>query len=217
MTLTTEILFQNLVHIGALLYLACFLFRNQIILRLLAIGGDIVYTIYYYIAAEIPLWNAMYWSILTIAINVVMIAVILNEKRAPALGDDELDLFRRFSSMTPRQFRQLAAQGHWMRNSEIETLTLEGGSLDKLYYVLEGELTVVKLGQTIQVAAPVFIGELAYLRQKPATATVRVAPGARYMVWEHTALGRITGKDTDFKAALNALINADMAEKMARA
>ena len=37
----------NIVHIGALLYLAGFLFRNQIILRSLIIVGDFVYILYF--------------------------------------------------------------------------------------------------------------------------------------------------------------------------
>lgn len=48
---------ENIVHAGALLYLAGFLFRNQLILRGLIIAGDFVYILYFYFAPEVPLWG----------------------------------------------------------------------------------------------------------------------------------------------------------------
>jgi hypothetical protein len=38
---------HNLVHLAAAIYLAGFLFRDQIMLRALLIVGDVVYTAYY--------------------------------------------------------------------------------------------------------------------------------------------------------------------------
>ena len=55
---------DNIVHIGALLYLAGFLFRNQILLRSLIIAGDIVYIAYFLLAPATPLWGAIFWSAL---------------------------------------------------------------------------------------------------------------------------------------------------------
>jgi hypothetical protein len=37
----------NLIHIGALCYLVCFLFRDQLWLRIFAVLGDLVYTGFY--------------------------------------------------------------------------------------------------------------------------------------------------------------------------
>ena len=48
---------ENIVHVGALLYLAGFLFRNQIVLRSLIIAGDFVYILYFYFAPDVPLWG----------------------------------------------------------------------------------------------------------------------------------------------------------------
>ncbi len=71
----------GLVHVGAVLYLVCFVFRNQIWLRSFAIAGDLFYMAYYYLAAEQPLWEAILWSIPAIVINVFMIYLILNDSR----------------------------------------------------------------------------------------------------------------------------------------
>ena len=62
---------ENIVHAGALLYLAAFLFRNQIILRSLIIAGDFVYILYFYLAPETPLWGGIFWSTMFTLVNVV--------------------------------------------------------------------------------------------------------------------------------------------------
>lgn len=53
---------ENIVHLGAALYLAGFLFRDQILLRALVIAGDLVYISYFYFAPEVPLWGGIFWS-----------------------------------------------------------------------------------------------------------------------------------------------------------
>lgn len=56
----TKFLFENMVHLGAVLYLICFLFRDQVILRSFAIAGDFAYTAFYFGATDQPLWQAMF-------------------------------------------------------------------------------------------------------------------------------------------------------------
>lgn len=64
---------ENIVHVGAMLYLAGFLFRNQLILRGLIVAGDLVYILYFYFAPDIPLWGGIFWSILFTVVNLAMI------------------------------------------------------------------------------------------------------------------------------------------------
>jgi len=49
---------ENIVHIGAALYLVGFLFRDQILLRAFVIAGDLVYISYFYFAPQVPLWGS---------------------------------------------------------------------------------------------------------------------------------------------------------------
>jgi len=207
---------QHLIHVGAILYLICFLFRDQIALRMFALAGDLAYTAYYYTAASQPLWEAIIWIIPNMGINIVMIALILRDRRMTMLSDDEMSLYQNLRGINPGQFRRLIKTGHWQRISETTTLTEEGQQLDKLHYVLHGDVEVDKAGRKIKVDPAVFIGELAFLRKKPATATVKVAPGAVVVSWPHAALAAITAKDEGLNNALALLLNADLAEKVAR-
>lgn len=206
----------HLIHVGAVLYLICFLFRDQIALRTFAITGDFAYTAYYYAAPATPLWEAIYWIIPNMGINIVMIFIILHDRRMTALSDEEMSLFQNLRGLTPGQFRRLLKLGKWQRLHEPMVLTREGEALDRLYYVLQGEVEVDKSGRKITVEPSVFIGELAYLRDKPATATVTAGKEAVVVSWSHKDLKRVTLKDSELNQSLSTLLSADLAEKVAR-
>ncbi|MDE2445928.1 MAG: cyclic nucleotide-binding domain-containing protein [Alphaproteobacteria bacterium] len=207
---------QNVVHIAAICYLVCFTFRNQIYLRVFAIAGDLLYVVYYFMAPERPLWEAMFWSGLNVLINFFMIGLIVRDSRMSAHNDDEMNLFRNLRGLSPGQFRKLMQIGKWTKTAERQRLTEEGKELDQLHYVLDGKVEINKSGRTIVAEPAVFIGELAFLRQKPATATVHVAPQSVYVTWSHAELNKALAKSDDLRNALAMLLNNDLAEKVAR-
>ncbi|MFO1032618.1 MAG: cyclic nucleotide-binding domain-containing protein [Hyphomicrobiales bacterium] len=208
---------QHLIHVGAILYLICFLFRNQIALRMFALAGDVAYTAYYFTAASHPLWEAIIWIIPNMGINIVMIALILRDSKHTSLSDDEISLLQHLPTLRPSQFRSLLRLPKWERPAEPRQITTENQSLDTLYYVLSGTVDVDKAGRHIAVTPPAFIGELAYLRKKPATATVTAGADALIVSWPHEALRKATEKDAELASALALLLNTDLAEKVARA
>jgi Cyclic nucleotide-binding domain len=214
--LTRDVL-PHLIHLGALLYLICFLFRDQVLLRTFAILGDLAYTAFYFTAANEPLWSAIAWIIPNISINIVMIFLILRDRHMLPLSDDEMSLFQNLRGLNPGQFRRLIRLGKWQSIDADTVLTREGENLDRLFYVLKGDVEVDKGGRLIKVEPAVFIGELAYLRKKPATATVRAKAGAVFVSWPHAALENVTRKDEGLAAVLGKLLSNDLAEKVARA
>lgn len=208
---------HSLVHLGAILYLVCFAFRNQVALRLFAMAGDVVYTAYYFVVSDPPLWEAMFWSTANVAVNMIMLYLIFRDRQPGRMSDDELRLFRKLDTLSPGEFRRLVAAGTWRRVDNSTRLTDEGKQLDRLFYVLDGTPRIDKAGRSIESSAGVFIGEVAYLKKRPATASVNVEPGALYIEWTHAALDRLKRRQGGFEVALGRLLGADMAEKVARA
>jgi hypothetical protein len=216
MPLWNEML-PHLVHVGAILYLVCFLFRNQIMLRSFAIFGDFAYIAYYYAAAERPLWEAMFYAGMNVVINLIMIALVLRDLREGGFSERDLQLFRRFSPLSPGEFRRLMRGGVWTEASEDMKLTEEGDALEKLYYVMEGAIEIEKAGRKITPDSGIFIGEIAFLSRKAATATALIKQGTRYVVWEADALRKQLAKDDALQGSLMRLLNADLAAKVAKA
>jgi len=89
--------------------------------------------------------------------------------------------------------------------------------VDKLYYVLNGGVTIGKQGRLIECEPKLFIGEIAFLRDKAASATVTTAANALYVSWDQAELRALLKKNEDLKNAISALLSADMADKVARA
>ncbi len=209
-------IFPYLVHLGAILYLVCFLFRDQILLRSFAIAGDFAYMAYYFTVADQPLWGAIFWNIPNIGINLAMIYLIMRDSRTTSFTDDELNLYRSMGTMAPGDFRKLVKLGTWQRASMTTELTREGQPLDHLHYILEGAIDIEKANRKVVVKPPLFIGEIAFLKNAPATATVKALPGTLYMTWTHAALTKAQAKHDSLKTAMAAALNTDLAGKLAR-
>ncbi len=208
---------QNIVHVGALLCLLGFLFRNQLILRLLVLGGDCVYILYYYFAPEVPLWGAIFWSSMFTVVNVVMIWRIFMDEIQSSLPASERKLFDLLVDLTPGQFRKFVKAGRQEVTASPLVITRENEPLHHLYFITEGRVTIEKGGHRLVSDAKTFIGEIAFLLSRPATATVTLEPGCQYCVWDSKALRNVLNGNAELKNALSAAMNRKLAEKVAQA
>jgi hypothetical protein len=213
---TMDFILPQLVHVGSILYLICFLFRDQILLRAFAIAGDLAYVGYYFNVADQPLWGAIFWNIPNVGINLFMIALILHDRGTGNFTDNELKLYGKLPSIDPRNFRKLLRAGRWMTASAATVLTREGEMPDHIYFVLDGGIDLRKGGRKIEVDPGLFIGEIAFLTNKPATATVTVAKDSLYYAWPRGALQIARDKDQDLASAIGTVLNMDLAGKLAR-
>jgi hypothetical protein len=208
---------ENIVHVGAILYLVGFLFRDQILLRAFVVAGDLVYILYFLLAPETPLWGGIFWSVIFTLVNVWMIARIVTDRTHFGMTPEEQQLFNLLGSLSPGEFRRLMKAGRWVSVDRDTVLTEEGKRLDRLYYVLSGTIAIEKAGHSLAAAPPTFIGEVAFLLSRHASATVTIAPGARYVVWEMASLKRQLVRAPALAVALGVVLNRDMAGKVARA
>jgi hypothetical protein len=204
----------GLVHIGAMLYLCCFAFRNQIWLRSFAILGDLFYLSYYFLAADKPLWEAIFWNIPNIALNMFMIVSLLRDNSMPVLDENELLLFRTLNLLTPAQFKAVLKGTVWQKSSQPAVLTEEGRPLDSLYFVLRGNVDMEKRGLRRRIPNNTFIGEVAYLKNGPASARIGVSGESVIVRWPHAFLKSIFGKDEKLRATFTAMMASDLASKL---
>ena len=78
-------------------------------------------------------------------------------------------------------------------------------------------MTIEKGGHRMVSEAKTFIGEIAFLLSRPATATVTLEPGCHYCVWDSKALHAVLNGNPALKTALSAAMNRRLAEKVAQA
>jgi hypothetical protein len=204
-----------LVHAAAMVQIAGFLMRDQIRLRALVLTGNALYATYYFLHPATPLWDAMFWSCAMLVANLVMIVVVARDRRMHAADDDTLRVFGAFGAMEPGDFRRLmrvAETGVARAPVELTRLGVRPG---RLHYVIAGELTIERPDRTIvRPEGALFIAEVGFLLGTPASATVILAPGGRYVSWDREALAGLMARRASVAQAVERALNRDMAEKI---
>ena len=204
-----------LVHAAALTYVIGFLVRDQLILRGLLQVGSVFYILYYYLEPATPLWDAIAWTAVMFAANAWTISRILADRRTGRFDDDDLIVFSAIQGIAPGDFRRLMAKAA-KDTAHVEIgLTREGDVPRNLWFLISGKAVVDKKGFARAIPGPMFIGEIAYLLKQPASATVTLEAGSRYVRWPVEDLYALVAKSETLGNALDAAFNRDLAAKVA--
>jgi len=137
---------ETFVYCALLFYVLGFMFRDELWLRVLLLIGTTFYILYYRFAAESPLWDGIYTSSILIAVNFFMICVIIIERSKFTMSSDMVSLYAHFPNLSPGQFKRLMKKGEMVVANEPTTLAEEGKTLSNLYYIFDGDVTLIKAG-----------------------------------------------------------------------
>ncbi|CAM5764421.1 hypothetical protein LMIY3S_01142 [Labrys miyagiensis] len=207
----------GLIHAAALISVAALTCRDQIVLRALLVLSTLLYILYYFVVPAVLLWDAIFWTVVNLGVNLFMMSRLLLGRTQFRLSEDERRLFAAFGTLSPGEFRALMQIATWRRAETTQILLREGAPVEKIYYVLDGTPKVSKAGRSFPLHALAFIGEIGFLRKTPASATVTVEPGTCYVEWPAKALSALQMRRPLIKVALDGLLASDMAVKMAAA
>jgi Cyclic nucleotide-binding domain len=205
-----------LANLAALLMLIGFTFRDPLKLRSFAIFSSLCFILYFFLVSDVPLWTAIISAAAIIAVNIYMMWQIIHDRKMFRLSAEEMMLFARLPGLTPGQYKQVLAIAEWHNPQVSMQLTKLGEMPKALYYVLEGRVEVNRDGKRFSVGPHAFIGELAFLRAKPASATTFANVGALIVSWEQEALHALMKSNDGVRKAFDNMLSIDMADKMAR-
>lgn len=201
---------------AGILYALGYLIINQVALRLLVLLGTGFYIWYYWVVSDIPLWDAIITSTILAAANLIGLANLFFHKSQLYVPSAHRDIYnRQFSHMPPADFRTLMKCCTRTRLQTTKTVTVEGGRVDALYFVVAGEIMIEKLGERFSMPSGLFVGEIAYLTGRRSSATTWLPEGAEVLVWDFETLRRHSDRQPRFKLAFEAMISRDLAMKVA--
>lgn len=214
MAISYPIILEILFHVANAIALVAFLFRDQIHLRLAVIVSMILQSIYYLlIVSSGPLFDPLVWKILTILLNIVMIALVFRDRLRFGIDDEVRPLFEALDVLSPGQFRRLLAGAGRVQGPL--PLTKRGDRPNSLFYVLSGVAEVNKDGRRLRVGAGSLIGEIAFLTGGPATADVSLQAAGRVLQWDVARLRALMHKEKAIDIAMRGLLSHDLAVKTA--
>lgn len=206
-----------LVACAGFIYILAFLIINQIVLRCMLLVGSAFYIAYYAVVAGEPLWMAIFTNLSISTANFIGLMILLFSKSRFAIPKEHSDIYPVFSLLPPGDFRALVRLGRRRVLDEDTILTRDGAPVDTLYFVLKGEVSAEKRGETFKLPERIFIGEVGYLTRDDASATTRLAKGGEVLEWDVARLRAKAKRSARFNLALDALISKDLAAKVSRA
>ena len=202
---------------GYIIYLAAFLAKKIVWLRILTITGNFLVVPYFLYFHETPLWNSFVWMCIYTIINLVMLFVIYLESRPVSLSDLEQKIYdMTFKSLEPRVFKKLIDHGSLEEFQPDVNLVTRDSELDSLMLVVEGEAEVVlKHGEQLIIPTGGFIGEQSYITGEKTSADVKTGKeAAKIILWNSEELRKhLAGKEV-LKDSLDLIFTADLIHKL---
>jgi CRP-like cAMP-binding protein len=204
-----------LIHVANVLYLGSYLVKDILWLRVLTVVAGGVLLGYYALLPE-PLWAAITWNCVFLAINLRQIQVLLLERRPVRLTAPELALYQlAFRSFTQREFSRLLSIARWESFAPGDRFVRRGEPLDRMMVIASGCARVEVDGVAkIDLMPGRFVGEMSFLTgDKPNADVIAVQP-TRVVVWPQSELRAYLGRDAELRAIVQMVIGEDLVAKL---
>jgi len=166
-----------LIALAGGLFTLGYLIINQMLLRIMILAGSLAYIAYYWTVADAPLWGAIYTTCIMMAANLIGMASLLLRNASFSIPRGFDDIYPSFAPLLPGDFRALMRLCKRKTFDKETTISREAAPQDSIYFIVHGLPRATKLGTTFQLAERIFVGEVAYLTGKGASATTIVPAG----------------------------------------
>ena len=203
-------------HLSFGLTALSFIMRDILVLRVLAIASCCFGIVYNYFLPAGPLWLVIFWISVFAVINIVNVVLLCIQNRGITFSDEERELYETlFRNFSPVEFMKLMNLGRWDKSMEGEILATENEPLQDVKLIYNGEVAVERQRREIaSLRDGTFIGEMSYLQNSNATATVRTKRPTRYVAWPREDLRKLLKRNPTMDIAMSKLFQLDLARKL---
>ena len=173
-------------HVAFGLIAFSFLVKDILWLRLVSILASAFGMAYNYFIPANPMWIAIGWNGVFIALNLYHIAVLIYEKRPIKMAPKDKELYETmFKGLSPVEYLKISKVAEWQTFDIGEKVTQQGTLVEDLVLIYNGTVEV-EVGDKIvaELKDGPCVGEMSFLTEKPATATCRVTRKAECLVWK---------------------------------
>ncbi len=202
-------------HLATLGYVLGFLFKHQLTLRILVLIATVCYIIYYYAFPAEPLWAAIMGSVLIMVANIIGTIRLLHDHFPMKIDAKYKGMFEQLAGAKPGEFRRLLKVGEVQTAATSMILTKQNERAPYLYYLMQGTASAIKNDNEFSIPSGRFVGEVSFILNSQASATVTIPTGGTFMRWEQTKLDKLLKRNPNLRHAFEAQIGRDMAEKVA--
>ncbi|HJZ81103.1 MAG TPA: cyclic nucleotide-binding domain-containing protein [Pyrinomonadaceae bacterium] len=205
-------------HLASVLTMVAYLLKDILWLRLLTILSCFAGMAFNYFVPATPLWTVIYWNVLFAIINIVQIAIIIKERAGVHFTEEEQELHETlFKNFAPFEFMKLMRIGQWREAQPGEVLAVDQKPLDAVMLIYNGLAGVEKDGKEVaKLKDGNFIGEVSFITEGVATATVKALMPTRYIAWPKGAVKALLNRNPSMRFAMQAMLSTDLSKKLMR-
>lgn len=206
-------MFETLLFVANLLYLASYSVRDILWLRILSVAGMMLCLPKFFYGHD---WQVASWHAVFIVINGYHVVRLFLQRRPIQLTPDEEALHRGpLRTLTPHQVRALVAEAEWFEASPGEELVAENADLEHLIVVVSGRALVRAGGREIAEVSPgQLVGEMSLLTKGKTTAEVVATSPVRFARWKESYFEELGERDHDLAMGVQAAIGLDLVGKL---
>ena len=131
------------------------------------------------------------------------------------LPEAECELLRSvFTGLDDEQIARLLVAGRFNDIAKGTTLTEENKPLDTLFFICTGHVKVTIAGRKVAHMEKGIVGEIAFLTEKPATATVVAEDSVRALVFDRAELNQFFRNEAEVAGLIYQLLGRELAQKI---
>jgi len=209
----TEFLITSIFN---LFYLAGFIVKDILWLRVLIIIGFNIEMAYHFRDLHKPEWAEIIWCGFYIIVNGWQFMMLYRERRNLKFTDEELALHAKvFKNMPTTAFRKLLNIAGYEDLPNDFVMIHQDTTVDKLALISDG-LAKIEVDGTIvsYVRNGQFVGEMSFLSGNLTTATVTTIDETRCLLWDKAQLRELMKKDIEVEASMQMVFSSDLLSKM---
>jgi CRP-like cAMP-binding protein len=184
-------------------------------LRVVAIVG-LAFEILYFSYSGGDLRTGIGWDLIFIAINAYQLFRLVQERLSFHLPEADRELLRAvLVGLKDVQIVRLLSVGEFGDIPPGTKLTEEDQPLERLFFICAGHVRVMVGGREVsRLETGSLVGEIAFLTEKPATATVVADDDVRALVFDKDKLRQLFKNETEVAGLIYQLMGRELAHKV---
>jgi Cyclic nucleotide-binding domain len=202
-------------HLSYVLIAVSYWLTDIFWLRLVAVVGLALEMLYFWLSGG-DLRTGIGWGLIFILINLYQIYRLVKDRLSLRLPEADRELLRSvFTGLDDAQIARLLAAGEFCDVADGVALAEENQALNRLFFICAGRVRVtIADRQVSHLERGTFVGEVAFLTERPATATVIAEGAVRALVFERRKLSQFFHKEAEVAGLIYQLLGRDLAHKI---
>lgn len=189
-------------------------------LRLLSVTASFCSISYNTYISEQPLWVPIIWNLFFISLNFYHISRIIYGNRRIILNNKEQELYQMsFSQLNLIEFSKLIRMGEWKKADSDVILIKEDQPMEDLLMIYNGHVDILVKENNFEkkineLKDGQFIGEMSFLSNHPAAATVKTVHPTEYVCWKQKSLKELMTRNPSLLFSLQAAMGTQITQAL---